>query len=99
MNRPFSKESIQIVEKYMEKILSAQKMQVMSILRHPVTTVGVAIIKKYIYINPTKASDTVEMGRNSHKASGDRDQCSQGREQSEAAQSYQQNHGIQQSHN
>lgn len=34
----------------MEKILSAQKMQVMSILRHPVTTVGVAIIKKYIYI-------------------------------------------------
>lgn len=83
----------------MEKILSAQKMQVMSILRHPVTTVGVAIIKKYIYINPTKASDTVEMGRNSHKASGDRDQCSQGREQSEAAQSYQQNHGIQQSHN
>lgn len=76
MNRPFSKESTQIVKKFMGKILSAQKMQIVHIIKASCHPSWVVIITK------EKNYKTSDMEMNSHKASRDRDQYSQEREQS-----------------
>lgn len=76
LNRPFSKESTQIVKKFMGKILSAQKMQIVHIIKASCHPSWVVIITK------EKNYKTSDMEMNSQKASRDKDQYSQEREQS-----------------
>lgn len=84
LNRPFSKESTQIVKKYMKNV-SVQKMQIMLIIRCPLSPVGMAIIKKK---KLTKAKEIVR-GHDSHNANVDRNQYSQEMELSEGCSEFQ----------